>query len=90
MIANPDAPADYTHISDFANYLTAAICEPEKSENATLNFVSDHISHSRIAELLKQHSGKPVNIQTYDEDTMHQIVADPDAAPKELAENSML
>lgn len=88
-LGDPNAQADYTHISDFANFLTAAISEPAKSENANLNFVSDHISHAKIAELLREYSGKPVHFRHYDDETMHHIIQHPEAAPKDLSDKSM-
>lgn len=69
--------------------MTAAISEPDKSHNAELNFVSDHISHTKIADLLKESSGKPVHFRHYDDETMHHIIQHPESAPKDLADNSM-
>ncbi|KAI1622044.1 hypothetical protein EDD37DRAFT_667877 [Exophiala viscosa] len=81
---DPNARADFTHLSDFAEYLVATICEPEKSHNAHLNFVSDTVSHTRIAELLRTYSGKPVHVEVLPESEMHIVLARPDAAPENL------
>lgn len=88
VIGDPDAKADYTNIGDFGQYLVACLCEPSKSENASLNFPSDHISHSEIAKLLEKYSGKPVKLDIIGEDKMHEVVADPEKAPKELQNKS--
>lgn len=84
VIGDPDAKADFTHLDDFGNYLVATLCEPKKSENATLNFPSDTISHREIADLLGKYSGKPVHLDTMPLDKMHEVVADSNKAPKEL------
>ena len=84
IIGDPDAKIDYTHLDDFAAYLVASLCEPEKSENAILNFPSDHISHNEIAALLEKYSRKPVKRELISLDDMHAVVADPSQAPKQL------
>ncbi|KAK5120051.1 hypothetical protein LTR85_006532 [Meristemomyces frigidus] len=84
VVGSPDAKADYTYIDDFAQFLTATLCEPEKSENAHLNYVSDTISNNEIAALLEKYTGKKAKIQTLSEDDQHKIVKQPDAAPQEL------
>lgn len=82
------AKADFTHIDDFANFLVATLCEPEKSENAHLNFVSDTISHEEIAGLLEKYSAMKVKFEKYSEEDMHRIVAKPDSAPDELKQSA--
>lgn len=89
FVGDADSKADFSHLDDFANYLVASICEPEKSANATLNFVSDHISHNEIAALLEKYSGKPVKKKVTSQDYMRAIVADPSAAPRDLREGSV-
>lgn len=84
IIGDPDAKADFTHLDDFAAYLVATLCEPGKSENATLNFPSDHISHNEIAALLQRYSGRSVKKDLISHGEMHRIVADPSQAPREL------
>ena len=84
VIGSPDAKADYTHIDDFAEYLVATLCEPQKSENAHLNFVSDTISHREIADLLEAASRKKVELEMYSQEDKHRVVADPESAPEEL------
>jgi len=88
IIGSADAKADFTHLDDFAAYLVASLCEPEKSHNAHLNFPSDTISHAEIASLLGRYSGKPVHKEVYGLEDMHKIIADPKQAPKELSEGS--
>ena len=90
VIGDPDAAADFTHLADFAAYLVASLCKPEKSHNAHLNFISDTISHSQIAALLGTYSKKPVHKQVLQESEMHEVIADPEAAPKELKGASAL
>lgn len=84
VIGDPNAQADYTHISDFGLYVAACLCSPSVSENAHLNFPSDHISYSEIAYLLKKHAGRKVHLDIMSEDKMHEVLANPDAAPKQL------
>ncbi|KAF2136379.1 uncharacterized protein K452DRAFT_292465 [Aplosporella prunicola CBS 121167] len=88
IIGDPDAKAQYTHLDDFASYLVATLCEPDKSENAYLNFPSDTISHNEIAALLEKYTGKPVKRDIYPEEEMHKIIADPSKAPKELTKSA--
>jgi hypothetical protein len=88
VIGNADVKADFTHLDDFAAYLVATLCEPEKSSNAVLNFVSDRISYREIATLLERYSGKPVRINMIPEQEMHKVVEDPSSAPQELKEKS--
>ena len=88
VIGDPDAKADYTNIEDFGKYLVATLCEPERSENATLNFPSDHISHREIAKLLEKYSGKPVHLDIMPLEKMYEVVDNPDKAPKELQNQS--
>ncbi|KAG9966965.1 NAD(P)-binding protein, partial [Aureobasidium melanogenum] len=88
VIGDPNAKADYTHISDFGHYVAACLSSPSVSENAHLNFPSDHISHSEIADLLQKHSGKKVNLDIMGEDKMHEVLADPESAPKHLQNKS--
>ncbi|MGI4850325.1 MAG: NmrA family NAD(P)-binding protein, partial [Janthinobacterium lividum] len=88
VIGDEDAKVDYSHIDDFARYLVATLCEPRKSENASLNFRSDHISHREIAALLERYSGKKVRMVHISEEEMHKGVADPKTIPKELSEGS--
>ncbi|KAH0071389.1 NAD(P)-binding protein, partial [Aureobasidium melanogenum] len=88
VIGDPNAKADYTHIADFGHYVAACLSSPSVSENAHLNFPSDHISHSEIADLLQKHSGKKVNLDIMGEDKMHEVVADPESAPKHLQNKS--
>jgi nucleoside-diphosphate-sugar epimerase len=88
VIGDPDAKADFTHLDDFAHYLVATIEEPEKSENQSLNFPSDTISHNEIARLLDRYSGKKVNMEIIPSEDQHRIIADPSKAPKELSEGS--
>ncbi|CAD0081922.1 unnamed protein product [Aureobasidium vineae] len=88
IIGDPDAKADYTHISDFGHYISACLLSPSTSENVHLNFPSDHISHREIADLLEKHSGKKVKMDIMDEDKMHEVLADPESAPKELQNQS--
>lgn len=88
VIGDPDAKADYTHIDDFGKYVTACLCEPEKSENQHLNFPSDHISHTEIKQLLEKYSGKTARLNIMGEEKMHEVVADPESAPKELQDQS--
>ncbi|KAG9550289.1 NAD(P)-binding protein, partial [Aureobasidium melanogenum] len=88
VIGDPNAKADYTHISDFGHYVAACLSSPSVSENAHLNFPSDHISHREIADLLQEHSGKKVNLDIMGEDKMHEVLADPDSAPKHLQNKS--
>jgi len=84
IIGSPDAKADYTHLDDFGRYLVATLCEPQKSANASLNFVSDTISQNQIATLLEKYSGKPVKKNVIPLEEMHKVVAEPSAAPEEL------
>lgn len=88
IIGDPNAKADFTNLDDFAAYLVATLLEPEKSENAILNFPSDFISHEEIAKLLEKYSGKPVKRQIISLEDMHRVVADPKLAPKELQSGS--
>lgn len=76
--------ADYSHLDDFAAYLVASLCEPEKPANAILNFPSDHISLNEIAALLEKYSGKPVQRKIIPHEDMHRVVADPSQAPAEF------
>lgn len=84
MIGDPDAKADFTHLDDLGRYLVATLCEPEKSENKYLNFTSDHISPREIASLLEKASGKPVDLDIYPLEKLHEVLADAATAPKKL------
>jgi hypothetical protein len=85
-IGDADARADYTHLDDFAAYLVATLCEPEKSENKHFNFRSDTISHNEIAALLERYSDKPVKKNNITFDEWHYVIADPSKAPSNLTE----
>ncbi|KAF2766424.1 NAD(P)-binding protein [Teratosphaeria nubilosa] len=84
----PDAKADYTHIDDFAQYLAATLAEPEKSEDAHLNFVSDTISNREIANLLEKYTGKKAKLEQISDQDVHKRVADPNSAPAELKQSA--
>ena len=88
IVGDPDAKADYTHLDDFAAYLVASLYEPKKSANATLNFVSDHISLNEIATLLEKYSGKPVKKDIIPTKDVQAVIADPSQAPQELQDGS--
>ncbi|KAH9836412.1 NmrA-like protein [Teratosphaeria destructans] len=88
VIGSPDAKADYTHIDDFAQYLAATLAEPEKSENAHLNFVSDTISNREIATLLEKYTGKKAMLEQISDEDVHRRIADPDRAPAELKQSA--
>lgn len=85
IIGDPDAKADFTLLGDFAAYLVATLCEPEKSENRYLNFRSDSISHTQIAKLLERYADKPVEKNVLPIEELHRVVADPSQAPLHLA-----
>lgn len=87
-IGDPDAEADYTHLDDFAEFLVATLLEPDKSANQFLNVVSDTISHSQIAKLLREYTGKEAEMDVQGEEAMHEIWENPDKAPKELPESA--
>jgi len=84
VIGSADEKADFTHIDDFADYLVATLCEPQKSENTHLNFVSETISHREIARLLRKYSGKEVDLEMYSEEDLLRVVEEPGNAPEEL------
>lgn len=88
VIGDPDAKADFTHLDDLAAYLVATLLEPEKSENAFLNFVSETISHRQIAEALRTRTGKTVAIEFFPIEKMHEVAADPTKAPQELRQSA--
>ncbi|RMZ04927.1 hypothetical protein D0862_05140 [Hortaea werneckii] len=90
VVGSPEAKAQYTHKDDFARFLVATLCEPEKSENATLNFVSDEVSHRQIAQMLEKLTGRQAKIEIRSESDVHNIVKDPSKAPEKLRENSAL
>lgn len=84
MIGDPDPDkTDYTHLDDFANFLVATLLESAKRHDAFLNVVSDTISHSQIARLLGQYSGKQLELDVMGEEKMHEIWDDQNKAPKE-------
>lgn len=86
-VGDKDAKVDFTNLDDFAAYLVATLERAEMSANRT-HFPSDTISHAEIAELLGKYSGKKVRLVGISEEQMHEIIADPKKAPKELAEGS--
>jgi hypothetical protein len=88
VIGDADAKADFTHLDDFAAFLVATLCEPDKSEDQFLNFVSDTISHKEIGLLLEKFTGKPVRTEIISLDDMHKVIADPSSAPEHLKGNS--
>jgi nucleoside-diphosphate-sugar epimerase len=88
VIGDPDAEADYTHLADFANFLVATLLEPAKSENQSLNIVSDTISHTKIAQLLEKYTGKKVELDVQGEEAMHRVWENPTSAPKEHTESA--
>ncbi|KAI6800074.1 NAD(P)-binding protein [Hortaea werneckii] len=90
VVGSPQTKAQYTHTDDFARFLVATLCEPEKSENATLNFVSDEVSHGQIAQMLEKFTGRETKIEMHSESDVHNIVKDPSRAPEKLRENSAL
>jgi nucleoside-diphosphate-sugar epimerase len=87
-VGDKDAKVDFTNLDDLAEYLVASLERPETSANRTLSFPSDTISHAEIARLLEKYSGKKVRLEHISEELMHEIIANPDKAPKELAEGS--
>jgi hypothetical protein len=88
VIGDPDAEAGYTHLDDFANFLVATLLEPSKSKDQYLNIVSDTISHSKIASLLEQYTGKKVELDVQAEQAMHEIWENPEKAPKEHTQSA--
>lgn len=90
VIGDPDAEADYTHLDDFANFLVATLQALAKSEKQYLNVVSDTISHTNIAELLKKYTGKKVELDVQGEEALHRVWEDPSSPPKEHTESAFL
>lgn len=89
IVKDADAKVDFTHLRDLGDFLVETLCSPKVSENATLNVVSDHISHNEIAALLVKHSGKPVEKHIISEKDMHDYVANPSMIPKDLSAGSI-
>ena len=87
-IGDPDAEADFTHLYDFARFLVATVCEPEKSRDQYLNFVSDTISHRKIADLMEQYTGKSVRLENISFEKMHKVIGDESQAPESLRKHS--
>ena len=88
-IGDPDVEADFTHLSDFARFLVATVCEPEKSRDQYLNFLSDTISHRKIAALMEEYMCRPVRIENMFLDKMQNAFADGSKAPDAPRKNSV-
>ncbi|RAL11516.1 NAD(P)-binding protein [Aspergillus homomorphus CBS 101889] len=88
IVGDANARCDFTNRHDLAAYLVESCCHPERSENATLNFVSDHISYNEIASLLEKYAKRPVEKVFISEEDMHAYIADPSSAPAALREGS--
>lgn len=88
VIGDADTTADFTHLDDFAEFLVATLCHPEKSRNRRLNVVSDSISHTEIVKLLEKHTGKKVDVQKYSFQDQKKILDAPKSAPKDLRDQS--
>ena len=84
ILGNPDAVIDFTHIDDFAAFLAQTLRRPDLSENRTLNFVSDRLSYTAIAELLQKYSGKKVIKDVMPLEVVHRVIRDPGNVPREL------
>ncbi|GKZ98273.1 hypothetical protein AnigIFM59636_002680 [Aspergillus niger] len=88
IVGDPNAKIDFTNLHDFAAYLVETCCNPAASENAVLNFVSDHITHNEIATILEKYSKRPVEKIFISEKDMHGYIANPSSAPVALREGS--
>ncbi|BGO98365.1 NmrA domain-containing protein [Rhodotorula toruloides] len=88
VIGDPDAKADFTKITDMAQYVAALLSRPSTSANATLNFVSDTLSQREMADLLHSASGKPVDLDFVSEEQAHEYIANPDSAPERAKQSA--
>lgn len=88
VVGDGDALADWAHLDDTATYVCAMLARPDLSANRTLNVPSTTVSQNYIVDSLRRHSRKPVNIVHVQMHDAHRFVQNPDAAPKELKENT--
>lgn len=84
ILGDADATIDFTHIDDLGDFIVETIKHPERSENRTLNFVSDHISYNEIARLLEKYSGRKVNKTVYPMSLMDDVWKDKEKVPAEV------
>lgn len=84
ILGNPDALMHLTHIDDLASFIVQTLLHPELSQNKRLNFVSDTISYSRIAELLEKYSRKRVIKDIMPLEVVHRVMIDPANVPSQL------
>ncbi|BGP45174.1 hypothetical protein JCM10450v2_000991 [Rhodotorula kratochvilovae] len=82
-IGDKDAKADFTKITDLAQYIAALLARPSTSHNAHLSFVSDTLSQSEMASLLQSTSGRAVDVDYISEADAHRYIADPESAPEQ-------
>lgn len=84
IVGDPDAKVDFTHIDDLVEFIVKTIEHPELAENNELNFTSDHISYTEIAELLERYSGKNVDLHIYPLEVMDRVLKDKNDVPEEM------
>ncbi|TNY24161.1 hypothetical protein DMC30DRAFT_346165 [Rhodotorula diobovata] len=87
-VGDGDAEADFTKISDLAQYVAALLSRPSTSHNASLSFISDTLSQHRMADLLRSASGRPVDVDAFSEADAHGYIARPDEAPERCGASS--
>ncbi|GKZ33508.1 hypothetical protein AbraIFM66950_003410 [Aspergillus brasiliensis] len=84
ILGDADASIDFTHIDDLGEFVVETINYLERSENRTLNFVSDRISYNQIAKLLERYSGKKVKKIVYPMSLMDEVWKDKNKVPAEV------
>ncbi|EPQ54044.1 NAD P-binding protein [Gloeophyllum trabeum ATCC 11539] len=90
ILGDANAKVDWSSLDDVANFAVATLARPEDSCNRTLNFPSDTVSQVRIAQMLEEYSGKPVERVHVPMEEVHRVIEDPSRAPKEVAESSKI
>lgn len=89
-VGDANAKMDYTSMKTTAVYLVASICRPEISENRFLAFSGDFISIAEVADLLRSHSGKKVNLHEIPWEQAENIIRNPSSALPELLKPSTI
>ncbi|PCH39995.1 NAD(P)-binding protein [Wolfiporia cocos MD-104 SS10] len=91
IVGDGDTVADWSCTNDIARYVVATLSKPHLSANVYLNFPSETISQNAMVELFRKYAkGRKVDVRSFSLDDAHRSVANPDAAPKEIGEQSAI
>ena len=88
VVGDGDVPIDWSTTDDLATYVSAVLARPELTLNKTINVPSVRLSQNGVADALRRHSGKPVNVFYVSTEDAQRFGKDPELAPAGLKGNT--